>query len=240
VVEKSTASDFQTKADLGSEKNILTILKKEFPNYNIFSEEEGKTNKSSDYTLVIDPLDGTNNFVLGIPTFSVSIALMYKNEAILGVIYQPIIDQTYTAIKGKGSYLNGRKIKVNNITDIKKVSLVYSCGYKIDMNYFNKIITSLYETGCKRAMNNFSVAFEHCMLAAGKIESLMNDGTELYDYIAGKLIALEAGAKVIDLTGKEEKDHANNFYIISNTEKINQNILKAIKPLQKNKKWRTS
>ena len=99
-------------------------------------------------------------------------------------------------------------------------------------------MTSLYEVGCKRAMNNFSVAFEFCMLASGKIESIINDGTELYDYAAGKLIALEAGAKIIDLTGKKEKSDLNDIFIISNTDKINKQILNAIKPLQKNKKFK--
>ncbi len=97
--------DFQTEADLESEKRILSILKTEFPKYNIYSEEDGKFYHDSEYTFVIDPLDGTNNFVMGIPNFSVSIALFCKNEAIAGVVYQPILDQTYSALKGKGSFL---------------------------------------------------------------------------------------------------------------------------------------
>lgn len=232
VVEKSTACDFQTEADLESEKVILAILKKEFPKYNIFSEEEGKIEKNSEYTFVIDPLDGTNNFVLGIPTFSVSIALLYKNEAIAGVVYQPIINQTYSAISGKGTYLNGKKVGVNKIIDPKKLTISYACGYKIKTNYFNKVMSALYNTGCRRAMNNFSVAFEHCMLASGKIESLVNNGTELYDFAAGKLIALEAGAKVIDFTGKKEKDYSNKNYIISNTDEINKHIFDKVKILK--------
>lgn len=239
VVEKSTSVDYKTKADLESEKIILKILKKEFPKYNILSEEEGKTSKGSNYTLVIDPLDGTNNFVLGIPTFSVSIALLYKNEIIAGVVYQPIINQTYSSTKGRGAFLNGKKVSVNNITDIKKITISYGCGYKIELDYFNKVMTSLYNTGCKRAMNNFSVAFELCMVASGKLESMMNDGTELYDYAAGKLIALEAGAKIVNLTGEKEESDLNDLFIISNTDKINKQILKAIKPLQKNKKFKT-
>src|SRR3989338_3494764 len=132
LVEKSTIADFQTKADLESEKSILEILKKEFPKYNIFSEEEGKINNNSQYTLVIDPLDGTNNFVLGVPTFSVSIALLYKNEAVAGVVYSPIIYQTDHATKSGGAYLNEREIKVNNIFDPKKITIIYTCGYKIE------------------------------------------------------------------------------------------------------------
>src|SRR3989344_752859 len=81
-IEKSTLWDFQTEADVGSEKAILKILRRSFPKYNIHAEEEGKTDNGSEFTIVIDPLDGTNNFVLGIPNFSVSIAVLHKNKAV--------------------------------------------------------------------------------------------------------------------------------------------------------------
>jgi myo-inositol-1(or 4)-monophosphatase len=239
VVEKSTRVDYKTKADLESERQILKVLKKGLPEYNIFSEEEGETNKSSEYTLVIDPLDGTNNFVIGMPIFSISIALLRRNEIIAGVVYQPIINQTYHATKDKGAYLNNKKIKVNDVTDVKKATISYSCGYKIEIDYFNKVMTALYNTGCKRAMNNFSVAFELSLLASGKIESIINDGTELYDFAAGKIIALEAGAKIINFNGKKEKNNINDIFIIGNTDKINKKVLKAIKPLQGNKKFKS-
>src|SRR3989338_6991835 len=216
LVEKSTIADFQTKADLESEKSILAILKTEFPKYNIFSEEEGKI-----------------NFVLGVPTFSVSIALLYKNEAVAGVVYHPIINQTYHAIKGGGAYLNEREIKVNNIFDPKKITIIYTCGYKIEYNYFSRVMGSLCSKGCKRIINNWSAAFEYCMLASGKVESVITDGIEIHDFAAGKLIALEAGAKIIDFTGKGEKEYINTKFIVSNTDEINEYVLGIIKPLQK-------
>ncbi|MEI7709488.1 MAG: inositol monophosphatase family protein [bacterium] len=233
LVEKSTVADFQTKADLESEQSILKILKAEFPRYNILSEEEGETNKNSEYTLVIDPLDGTNNFVLGIPHFSVSIALLYKNEAVLGVVYQPIIDQTFSAAKNGGAYLNGNKIKVGDVTDPKKLNIVFTFGYKAKHEYRAAVMYALYNAGCKRIMNNWSGAFELCMFASGKIESIFSDGIELHDFAAGKLIALEAGAKVIGFDGKPEKDYTNSKFIISNTDEVNKYILNIIAPLQK-------
>ena len=237
VVEKSTIADFQTKADLESEKAILSILKKEFPTYNIFSEEEGSTNKNSDYTLVIDPLDGTNNFVLGLPNFSVSIALLYKNEGIMGAIYHPIIKQTFTAIKGKGAYFEGKQMKVNNITDPKKLTALYTCGYKesTEPDYLGRIMGALYGAEKKRIMNNWSVAFEFCMLASGKIEAIVADGIELHDFAAGKLIALEAGAKLIDFSGNKEKGYTNSKFIASNSIDVNKYILKIIKPAQESR-----
>ena len=231
LVEKSSIADFQTKADLEAEKAILEILKKELPEYNILSEE-GKTNNNSDYTLVIDPLDGTNSFVLGIPHFAVSIGLLYKGDAIIGVVYQPIIDQTYYALKGKGAYLHDKKINVNSITDPRNITIEYTCGYGMDRNYFSKVMGALSAMGCKRIMNNWVASIEYCMLASGKTESVITDGVEIHDFAAGKLIALEAGAKIIDFTGKEDKDYLNNFFLMSNTSEINEYVLNVIKPLQ--------
>ena len=237
IVEKSTLADFQTQADLESEESILKILKKEFPTYNLFTEEGGETNKNSDYTLVIDPLDGTNNFVVGLPTFSVSIGLLYKDEPVAGVVYQPILNDTYTAYKNRGAYLNGRKIKVNKVTDYKKITIFYTNGYKTDLGYHSKMMGSLVGGKHKRVINNWSAACEYCMLARGKVESVVTDGIELHDFAAGKLIAMEAGAQVIDFTGKKEKNYTNNFFIISNTPEINKYILGFVKPLQKGRQF---
>ena len=237
--EKSMAGDLVTVADLESEKAILSVLKKIFPDYNIQSEEDGETNNESEYTLIVDPLDGTNNFLLNMPTFSVSIALLHKKEAILGVVYHPINNQTFTAIKGKGAFLNGEKISVNNITDPKRLTIIYTCGYKTDRTYLGKLIGSLFSGPHKRVINNWSAAYEHCMLACGKIECIINDGTELHDYAAGKLIAVEAGGKPVDFLGNKETDYVNDKFIVSNTLEVNNYILKIIKPLQKSRRLTT-
>ena len=152
---KSMPCDFRTKADLESEKAILKILSKKFPKYNIFSEEDGKTDKNSEYTFVIDPLDGTNNFVLGVPYFSTSIALMKGDEVIFGVIYNPVINNMYYAEKGKGSYLNGRKIHVSKEANLKNssISLVVNYGFSVD-NYM-KMISGLSRTDAKRILKEF-------------------------------------------------------------------------------------
>ncbi len=232
LTEKSTVADFQTKADIESEKVILEILKSKFPSYNIFSEEDGETFNGSDYTFIIDPLDGTNNFVLGIPHFSVSIALSFKDEVIAGVVYQPITNQTYVATKGGGAFLDGKSIKVNDVTEQKKLTIVYTCGYKINRNYFGKIMDAFGSGNCKRIINNWSAAIECCMLASGKIESFISDAIEIHDFAAGKLIALEAGAQIIDFTGEQEKKFTETKFIMSNTSEINKYIFDIIKPLQ--------
>ncbi|KKS71424.1 hypothetical protein A2643_00890 [Candidatus Nomurabacteria bacterium RIFCSPHIGHO2_01_FULL_39_220] len=208
LIEKSTASDFKTEADIGSESAILTILRNKFPKYNIHSEEEGKFDNGSEYTIIVDPLDGTNNFVLGIPNFSVSIAVVNNKETIAGVIYQPILNQTYFAEKNNGAELNGKKINVSNIIDPNNMTISYNCGYKTDRNRVAFAINNLIISKHKRIVFNWSPSYDYCLLASGKIEAIVTDpGTEVYDYTAGKLIALEAGAKIVYLNKEKSGDN---------------------------------
>ena len=223
--EKSNHFDFQTEADLESEKAILSIIKKEFPDYSIYSEEEGKTQNNSEYTVIIDPLDGTNNFIIGIPNFSVSIALFHNNEPYIGVLYRPLTREVYYAIKGKGAYCNDVKISVNNFTEPKKITIAGIYGYKIKRSYIARVFSTIFNQTMKRVLDTWSPAYDYCMLAAGRIESCFTNGIEIYDYAAGKLIALEAGAKVIDFSGNKEENYKNDRFIISNTDEVNKYVL---------------
>ena len=233
ITEKSTLWDFQTKADLNSEKAILKILKTEFPTSNIYSEEKGKINNKSHYTIVVDPLDGTNNFVMGIPSFCISIAILKNNEAVAGVLYQPILNQVYYAEKGKGAFLNDKKIKVNNITNRKKLTIAYNCGYLTKRNYIAELTKVLVNADHKRILRNWCPTESLYLLASGKIESVIGDRNEIYDFAAGKLIAMEAGAKIIDLKGNKDTNYINDKFIISNHEQTNKYIFSIIKLLQK-------
>lgn len=224
-VEKSTLWDFQTEADLESEKSILAVLKSAFPDYNIFSEEEGQINNNSEYTLIIDPLDGTNNFVLGMPTFTVSIGLMHKDTAIAGVVYQPILDQTFHAFAGKGAFLNNEAIRVSKITEHNKLTIAYNCNYKTDRLLVANLLKEFISSVHKRLLINWSPAFDFCLLASGRIESVITDNIELHDFAAAKLIAKEAGAKVVDFSGKEEVDFKNSRFVISNTDEVNSYVV---------------
>lgn len=112
-IKHKDVSDFSTDADLEAEEKIVGILTKNFPDHNIIAEESGKKNKGSKYTWVIDPLDGTLTFSLGIPYFTVSIGLLRDNKPFLGVIYNVSFENLYWAQSGKGSFLNGQKISVS-------------------------------------------------------------------------------------------------------------------------------
>ena len=227
--EKSMASDFRTKADTEAEKAILTVLQEAFPDFNIYSEEVGKIDKKSDYTFVIDPLDGSNNFALGIPTFCVSIGLLKRNEIIAGVIHHPILNHTYFAEKGKGAWLEDSRRKVNKESNMMSSTIAYTYGYSASRELQESLIHELNKKRVKRFLQNWCPTYELCLLAAGKIEGIINNDNELYDYCAGKLIAKEAGAKVTDFDGNLEVNDKSNIFIISNGTKIHQELLSLIK-----------
>ena len=224
IEEKSAAFDVRTKADIESEAAILAVLKKAFPTYNIFSEECGFINKKSEYTFHIDPLDGTNNFVSGIPNFSVSIALVKGKETIFGVIYMPILDLAYYAAKGGGAFCNEVKIRKSEETVLERSCASFMCGYHCPRPYIIKTLGNLIRRA-KRVTVNWSVATDLCLVASGKIETALNKKTELWDFLAGKLIAKEAGCVVTDLTGRPEKDDFNREFLVSNNFEIHKKIL---------------
>lgn len=228
IEEKSIPGDIRTGADKNSESIIIQTLQKKFPEFNIFSEECGSINNNSEYTFIIDPLDGSNNFVLGIPYFSVSIGLFKQNTAIMGVVYLPILDNIYHAKKGYGSFLNKSQIFVNKESRMKKATISYSCGYINSFQYLEKIKQHLNKSHIKRILELWSPAAEFCLLASGKIEGIINNKNDFFDYAAGKLIASEAGAKITDFSGKSEKDDKNNQFIISNGTKLHQELINVI------------
>ncbi|MBU2235507.1 inositol monophosphatase [Patescibacteria group bacterium] len=226
VVQKSFPSDVYTKADIESETAILNILTKELAGFNIFSEETGEIKKNSDFTLIIDPLDGSNNFVLGIPNFSSTIGLLYKDEIIASVVYDPIQKKTYYAEKGEGAYCNKKKIKVNKISKWEESTVAYITHYTVNRKPHRTIIDRIENKKVKRVLRNWSPALDFCMLASGKVEVVINNYSEIYDHIAGKLIAQEAGARITDFEGKNEKNNMNSIFIASNGTGLHQSAVK--------------
>lgn len=109
IERKREEINLVTEIDKGSEKKIIEFIKSKFPNHGILAEESGETSKTSEYKWIIDPLDGTTNYTHSFPVFCVSIALEYKGEVIIGVVYDPNLDELFYAEKGKGAFLNGKK-----------------------------------------------------------------------------------------------------------------------------------
>ena len=113
-ISKKGEGDYFTNVDILAEEKIISIIQRRFPKHNILSEEAGLIDKNSEFTWLVDPLDGTHNYMHGLPLFGVSVGLEHKKKIIMGVIYLPMLDELFVAERGKGAFLNGKRIKVSN------------------------------------------------------------------------------------------------------------------------------
>lgn len=210
------------KADIEANKAIIKIIKKHFPSHSILSEESGFEDNKSDYKWVIDPLDGTHNFLHKIPVFGTSIALEYKNEVVLGVMHFPVLCMTAVAEKGKGAFLNGKRIRVSNKKTINHSFILVEFSYanrRKKIGFLEKLVHKTIDT------RQFGSAVYHLLLVAcGKCDGYVIMSTNEWDVAAGILIVEEAGGKVTGLKG-EKWDFCDNKYLISNG-KIHKRLLR--------------
>ena len=191
-----------TKVDLASEKIIINEIKSNFPEHRILSEEAGQTKNMSDYLWIVDPIDGTTNFSMHNPIWSISIALAFKNETIFGVIYAPCLGELYIAEKGKGAKLNNKKISVSKIKDGKVLNAFCHSSRKKDIKKAIKYFSyqKLHGMDCRQMG---SAAIELAYVACGRIESIVIPGANSWDVAAGALLVREAGGMVTDFSGKD-------------------------------------
>lgn len=205
VRTKSSLIDVVTNIDVLSEKIILEKIRELFPEHSILSEEKGHEDYASDYTWIIDPLDGTANYVHGYPFFAVSIALEYQGELILGVIYVPRLDEMFYAVKGEGAYLNGNKISVSQANSLEQALLVTGFPYdkkedkEHNLKLFNQLV--LAAMGMRRSG---SAALDLCSIACGRLDGYWEMKLNIWDVAAGALIVKEAGGKVKLVRQKEK------------------------------------
>jgi len=231
VLTKSMNS-FVTYVDKESEKRLVKGLKRILPGSGFITEEETVVNKREKYTWVIDPLDGTTNFIHGVPCYCISIGLMLSdginNEIILGVIYEPNLDELFYAIKGKGAFMNGKKIAVSGSKKLSHSLLVTgfpTYDLKKMKQYLNLFSYFMKNTRGLRRMG--SAAVDLAYTACGRFDSFYEYSLNPWDVAAGSLLVKEAGGKVCDFKG------GNNFLfgkeIIASNATVHGDMLKSIK-----------
>jgi len=209
-------------ADLSANKVIINTIKEKFPSHSILSEETGFEDNSSDYKWVIDPIDGTHNFLHQIPFFGTSIALEYKNEVRLGVLHLPILKLAAIAEKGKGAFLNGKRINVSGKKDLNHSFILSEFSYadrREKTDFLERLIHKTID------VRNFGCAIYHLLLVAcGKCDGYVILTTNEWDIAAGFLLVEEAGGKITDLDGGKYSLHQKQ-YLVSNG-KIHNELLK--------------
>ena len=204
--------DIVTEIDLGAEKIILDKIKHNFPNHSIMTEEADNIDHKSDYKWIIDPLDGTTNFVHTFPFVCVSIGLEYKGEIILGIVYNPFLKEYFFAEKDKGAFLNNEQIFVSENSNLKDSLLATGFPYELSENFeknmmlFSKIYRQT--QGIRRAG---SAAMDLCYVGCGRFDGFWEFDLKPWDVAAGYLIVKEAGGQLSDCSGKLLNIYSNEI-----------------------------
>ncbi len=210
-VSKKGPKDFVTNSDKKTEKVLINELTKNKKKYSILSEEIGFIeNNYNDYIWVIDPIDGTTNFLHGIPHFCISIGLKFKDEIISGIIFDPIKNEIFYAEKNQGAFFNNHRIRVSKRKNLDE------CLFATNKNGLSSTDLNARIFG--------SAALDLAYVASGRIDGYFQNGLNLWDIAAGTLIVKEAGG----IVNNYDLEKTNNIKVVASSENINQKMLKRL------------
>ena len=210
-----------TTADLAAEKTIIKVIRGAFPDHSFFGEESGRTGRKNDYLWVIDPIDGTKNFIAKIPLWGTLLALMYKGEVIVGVSHLPLLKEMLWAVRGQGAFLNGKKVKVSHKPDLSQSMLSFGSLEAFRRKGWERNILSLiYHTKRHRA---FGDLWAYHLLAAGKLEVVIEASIKIMDVAPFDLIVREAGGLTSDIKGRKLHPDINTF--VATNGKLHNEVL---------------
>jgi myo-inositol-1(or 4)-monophosphatase len=233
-VQQKGSNDFVTEVDRESEKRLIEMLQKYYPDYGILAEESGVIEgkgEGTDWQWVIDPLDGTTNFIHGFPQFCISIGLKYKGRMEHALIYDPIREEEFSASRGRGAVLNDRRIRVGKRTQLKDSLIGTGFPFRQDQMPFLDNYMAMFRdltqatTGLRRPG---SAALDLAWLAAGRTDGFFEFGLSEWDMAAGSLLITEAGGLVGDFTGGS--NYLKNGCIVAGNPKVFKSLLQTIAP----------
>ena len=227
---KKGINDYVTSVDKAAEAEIIEIIQKSYPDHTIISEERGALEgKDSDIQWVIDPLDGTTNFVKGLPHFSVSIAIRVKNRTEVGVVYDPIRNELFTAVRGEGAKLNEVRLRVDSQNELNGAILATGFPFKQPslMPTQFAIMNNLIDEAADFRRTG-SAALDLCYVASGRVDGYFEMGLKPWDCAAGDLIVREAGGLVCDFNAGHGYLRSGN--IVAAPARILKEMLNKIQP----------
>ena len=220
--------NFVTASDLKVEKILVEELQKARPTYSILSEEVGQINNDESFKWIIDPIDGTSNFLHGIPHFAISIGLEHDKEIICGIIYDPIKDEIFTAEKGNGAYLNNKRMRVSSRSKLKDC-IICTGGHKRDskdrelaLEEYKKFSSKVFIPIRKFGSASLDMAY----VAAGGCDGYWQRNLSYWDIAAGIILVKESGGFVTDFNG-ENRYIQNNTILVTNS-KINKEMIEVL------------
>ncbi len=232
-IQLKDANDFVSEVDKQAEREIIQALRRAYPDHSILGEESGKHgDESAEYQWVIDPLDGTTNFLYGLPHFAVSIGLKQRGRLFLGVIYDPLRDEMFAAVRGDGATLNNRKIRVSSRLSLDNALLATGVPFRTNQNlelYLETLRVLVPGTAGVRRFG--SAALDLAWVACGRYDGFWELGLQEWDLAAGALIIQEAGGLVGDLQGGNE--HLVHGNLLAANPKVFKEMLQRLHPVLK-------
>ncbi len=227
-VNEKARNDFVSHVDLAAEQKILETLKKAFPEHGYLAEESGR-HEGNEYVWIIDPLDGTANYLHGFPQYAVSIALQHKGKLTVAVVYDPFKDEMFAASRGDGATLNDRKIRVTPIISTRDALLATGFPFRNRqlLDVHNKMLCSFFDTAAdiRRAG---SAALDLAYVAAGRLDGYWEVALQPWDIAAGALIVREAGGIVGDIHGTD--NFLKTGHIVCGNPRVFADMIRKIKP----------
>ena len=228
TVQTKDRNDFVSEVDRQAEQEIIAVLRKAYPDHGVLAEESGRR-EGNDYQWIIDPLDGTTNYLHGFPQFAVSIALQHKGRMEQGVVYDPLRQELFTASRGAGAMLNERRIRVTSRRSLDGALLGTGFPFKSQqhLDAYLDMFRSLFPrtAGIRRPG---SAALDLAYVAAGRLDGFWEIGLNIWDMAAGVLLIQEAGGLSSDFVGGH--DYLENGNLVAGNPKVFAEILKTIRP----------
>jgi myo-inositol-1(or 4)-monophosphatase len=229
-VSTKSRNDFVSEVDRAAEAEIISVIRKSYPQHGMLAEESGRSgNEADEYVWIIDPLDGTTNFLHGFPQYSVSIACEHHGRAEIAVVFDPLRSELFTATRGAGAQLDGRKIRVTRRRGLDGALVGTGFPYRENVRfmkpYLGMLETVMAATAGVRRPG--SAALDLAYVAAGRLDGFWEIGLQPWDTAAGTLLITEAGGLVGTLTGK---DYAGQGHIVAGAPKVYAALLEAIAP----------
>ena len=228
-IKAKARNEYVTQVDQAAEQAIIESIRKRYPDHAILAEESGR-HGSSEFVWIVDPLDGTTNFLHGFPTFSVSIALRKRDVLEVGVVYDPCRQELYTTMRGRGAQLDGKRIRVSERRELEGTLIGTGFPYRSNtrwMKTYLGMLGSVMENtaGVRRPG---SAALDLCYLAAGRLDGFFEFGLEIWDVAAGTLMIQEAGGVVSNLTGSGS--HMDSGNVLAGNLKIHDALRELFTP----------
>lgn len=227
-IRAKARNEYVTQVDQAAEQAIMDSILKRYPDHAFLAEESGR-HGSGDFVWIIDPLDGTTNFLHGFPQFSVSLALRRRQVMELGVVYDPLRQELFTAIRGRGAQLDGRRIRVSGRRELDGSLIGTGFPYRSNARWMRPYLAMLesvmeHTAGVRRPG---SAALDLAYVAAGRLDGFWEFGLQVWDIAAGALLIQEAGGIISDLTGEDYLESGN---LLAGSPKVHEGLLELLMP----------